>query len=85
MQDTQDEIEKIQNQLQKLKSPFKQLFVEKLEELELRRKLIFAYSKQDFQNIALYNKQLFGDFDDELLRISKEKVFALKEDNQKLL
>jgi hypothetical protein len=47
--------------------------------------LILAYSKQDFENIALYNKRLFGEFDEELLKIAKEKVFSLKEDNQKLL
>jgi|GEM_PF-459271 len=82
---TKEEILKIQEQLTKLKSPFKKFFVEKLEELELRRNLIFAYSKQDFENIAVYNKELFGDFDEDLLKISKEKVFSLKEDNQKLL
>lgn len=82
---TAHDIEKIQKQLQKFKSPFKQLFVEKLEELEDRRKLILAYTKQDFENIALYNKKLFGEFDEELLKIAKEKVFSLQEDNQKLL
>ncbi len=80
-----DEISKLQEQLNKLTSWFKKLFLEKLEELETRRNLILAYSKQDFDAIALYNRKLFGDFDDELLKISKEKVFALKEDNQKLL
>ncbi len=81
----QEEIQKLQRQLSKLKSPFTKLFIEKLEELELRRNLILAYSKQDFENIALYNRKLFGDFDDELLKISKENVFSTKEDNQKLL
>lgn len=85
LEETKEEIEKLQEQLQKFKSPFKQLFIEKLEELELRRNLILAYSKQDFENIALYNKKLFGDFNPELLAISKEKVFSAKEDNQKLL
>jgi hypothetical protein len=82
---TKEEITKLQEQLNKLQSKFKDLFLEKLEELELRRNLILAYSKQDFDNIALYNRKLFGEFDDELLKIAKEKVFALKEDNQKLL
>ena len=82
---TAKEIETLQAQLEKLKSPFKKLFVEKLEELELRRRLILAYTKQDFDNIALYNKELFGEFDDELLKIAKEKVFSLNEDNHKLL
>jgi len=80
-----EEIIKIQELLNKLQSPFIKFFLEKLEELEFRRNLILAYSKQDFDNIALYNKKLFGEFDDELLKIAKEKVFALKEDNQKIL
>jgi hypothetical protein len=80
-----EEISKLEIQLKKLKSPFAKLFLEKLEELELRRNLILAYSKQDFENIATYNKKLFGEFDDELLKVAKEKVFTLKEDNQKLL
>jgi len=71
---TAKEIEFLQIQLEKLKSPFKKLFGEKLEELELRRKLILAYTQQDFDNIALYNTKLFGEFDNELLKISKNKV-----------
>lgn len=80
-----EDIKKIQKQLSKLKSPFAQLFVEKLEELENRRNLILAYTKQDFENMILYNKKLFGEFDEELLKTAKEKIFALHEDNQKLL
>ncbi len=83
--ETKIEIEKLQKQLTKFKSPFARIFVEKLEELERRRCLILAYSKQDFENIALYNKKLFGEFDEELLRIAKEKVFSFNQDNQKLL
>lgn len=83
--ETKIAIDKLQKQLAKFKSPFAKIFVEKLEELEQRRCLILAYSKQDFKNIALYNKKLFGDFDEELLKISKEKVFSLNQDNQKLL
>ena len=82
---TKEEIIKLHEQLNKLKSPFIQLFLEKLEELESRRKLILAYTQQDFDQIALYNRKLFGDFDDELLKTAKEKVFTLKEDNEKLL
>lgn len=81
----QEEIQKLQRQLSKLKSPFTKLFIEKLEELELRRNLILAYSKQDFENIALYNRKIFGDFDDELLKASKEKIVSTRQDNQKLL
>ncbi len=82
---TKNEIIKIQEHLLKLKSPFTKIFLDKLEELETRRNLILAYTQQNFENIALYNKKLFGEFDDELLKIAKEKVLTLKEDNQKLL
>lgn len=80
-----EEISKLQEQLRKLQSPFIHLFLQKLEELELRRNLILAYSMQDFDAIALYNRKIFGDFDENLLKVSKEKVFAMKEDNQKSL
>ncbi|MEI7558140.1 MAG: hypothetical protein WCJ45_04920 [bacterium] len=56
---TKDEIFKLQEQLSKLTSPFIKLFLEKLEELELRRNLILAYSRQDFELIALYNDKIF--------------------------
>jgi hypothetical protein len=82
---TKQEIYKLQEQLKKLNSPFIKIFTEKLEELEIKRNLIFAYTQQDFNNIALYNRKLFGEFDDELLKIAKEKVFTIKADNQKLL
>ena len=83
--EAKNEIEKLQKQLTKLQSPFTTLFVDKLEELELRRNLILAYSKQDFENIALYNRKLFGEFDEELLKLTKEKVFSINNDNQQLL
>ena len=76
---TKDEIVKLQEQLNKLKSWFAKLFINKLEELELRRNLILAYSKQDFENIAAYNRKLFGEFDNELLKLSKEKVLDRNE------
>ena len=79
MIESEHEINKLQKQLSKLQSPFKQLFVEKLEELETRRKLILAYSNQDFENIALYNRELFGEFDDKLLKIAKEKILDRNE------
>lgn len=76
---TKNEIEKLGKQLLKLKSPFAKLFVEKLDELENRRNLILAYIRQDFDNIAIYNRKLFGEFDDELLKIAKEKVLDRNE------
>lgn len=76
---TKDEIFKLQEQLSKLTSPFIKLFLEKLEELELRRNLILAYSKQDFELIALYNDKIFWAFDDGLLKLAKEKVLDRNE------
>jgi len=76
---TKEEIIKLQEQLGKITSRFAKLFVDKLEELELRRNLILAYSKQDFEAIALYNRKLFGEFDSELLKTSKEKVLDRNE------
>lgn len=76
---TKDEIIKLQEQLVKLTSKFANLFLDKLEELELRRNLILAYSKQDFENISLYNRKLFGEFNEELLKTSKEKVLDRNE------
>lgn len=76
---TGQDIEKIQKQLQKFKSPFAKLFVEKLEELEYRRKLILAYTRQDFENIAIYNTKLFGEFDEKLMKIAKNKVLDRQE------
>lgn len=76
---TKEEIIKLQEQLGKLTSRFAKLFVDKLQELEIRRNLILAYSKQDFDAIALYNRKLFGEFDGELLKTSKEKVLDRNE------
>lgn len=59
-----------------LKSPFLQLFKEKLEELDHRTKLLKAYTNQDFSFIEKENIALFWSFDPELLKISKEKLFA---------
>lgn len=74
-----EEIHKLQAQLHKLKSKLIWLFFEKLEDIELRRNLILAYSKQDFEDIAIYNKKIFGEFDDDLLKTSKEKILDRQE------
>lgn len=76
---TKKELLKLQKHLKELESPFSQIFLQKLEELELRRNLILAYIQQNFENIALYNKKLFGEFDDGLLKIAKEKILDRNE------
>ena len=85
LQETKDEIKKIQEKTTKLQSPMKNLFLEKIDELFNKQNLLQAYIKQDFKNISLYNEKLFWWFDEKLLKTSKERVFSQKEDNQNLL
>ncbi|MFA5747980.1 MAG: tyrosine/phenylalanine carboxypeptidase domain-containing protein [Candidatus Absconditabacterales bacterium] len=59
-----------------IKSDFKKLFVEKVDELYDRLNLIKACKKQDFDNILKYNINIFGNFDNELLKTAKEKIFS---------
>jgi hypothetical protein len=56
-----------------LKSPLIKLFSEKLDELFIRLDLLRAYKHQDFAKIETGNRLLWGDFDEELIKISKEK------------
>lgn len=65
--------EEMQNSL--IKSDIKILFEEKIKELNYKYKLLDAYQKQDFKNIYKYNKSLYWEFNEELLEISKEKIF----------
>ncbi|MDD3262712.1 MAG: DUF1704 domain-containing protein [Candidatus Absconditabacteria bacterium] len=83
--ETKIELEKLQERTDKIQSPMKHLFLEKIDELLNKQNLLQAYIKQDFKNIALYNEKLFGGFDEDLLKLSKEKVFSQKENNQELL
>jgi hypothetical protein len=57
-----------------LKSPLVKLFDEKVDELFVRHQLLQAYSKQDFAGIEEGNRLLRGDFDEELVKLSKDKV-----------
>ena len=57
-----------------LKSPFANLRYNKLEEANTILKLIRAYSKQDYEKIAKGNKKLFGNFDKNLLKVSKQNA-----------
>ena len=58
-----------------IKSWIKKLFVEKLEEMELKLNLILSYKDQNYENIYKYNQQLFGKIDNALIKQSKEKIF----------
>ncbi len=55
-------------------SSFAQLFFDKLDEMSLKIKLIKAYKKQNFWLIDRYNRELFGEIDSVLLKLSKEKI-----------
>lgn len=72
-----------QNELNQLKddfkkahfaSPFAQLFKDKRDYLTIRRNLLSAYKKQDFDNIQKYNEQYFGTIDAQLLSLCKQKI-----------
>lgn len=82
---TNDEISKIKTKITKFKSPIKQLFLEKLEELNNKLLLIKAYSEQDLRNIEKYNIILFGDFNSELLSVAKDKIFSEDKENETAL
>jgi hypothetical protein len=57
-----------------LKSPLVKLFDEKVDELLIRHQLLKAYGKQDFAEIEKGNQRLRGDFDEDLIKLSKEKI-----------
>jgi hypothetical protein len=57
-----------------LKSPLIKLFDEKIDELFIRRDLLEAYKHQNFAKIEKGNRLLWGDFDADLVKISKEKT-----------
>lgn len=73
----ENEFRNFEESLQKsyFKSPLLNLFREKIEELSHKMKLLRAYSIQDFETIKKENIALFGDLNDKLLKISKEKIF----------
>lgn len=85
IQETKNELEKLQEKTEKFQSPIKHLFLEKIDELWNKQNLLEAYIKQDHKNISIYNEKLFWEFHEELLKISKEKVFSQKENNQDVL
>lgn len=70
------ELKKFREQLESsyLKSPVLQLFKDKAEELSHKASLLQAYTQQDFTTIEKENIALFGAFDPEALKRSKEKI-----------
>lgn len=81
LKELEDEIILLKNSYFKewfeFKSEFSKLFSEKLDELEVKIKLIRAYKDQDFAKINKYNVKLFWDIDDELLELSEKKSSIL--------
>jgi hypothetical protein len=69
-----DDLRKVKIKTVKLESPMKQFFLEKIDELTNRLLLIKAYKEQNFKDIETYNEKLFGAFDDNASKISKEKI-----------
>jgi hypothetical protein len=58
-----------------LQSTFAQLFKKKIEEVIVKNELIRAYKNQDFEMIYKGNLELFGEFDEALVKMSREKLF----------
>ena len=62
-----------------LKSPLVRLFSEKVEELVIRHQLLEAYVQQDIARIDEGNRLLWGDFDEELVKLSREKIGEMED------
>lgn len=82
---TADEIKKIGNRISKLESPMKQLFLEKIEELNNKLLLIKAYREQDFKEIEKYNNLIFWEFNPELISAAKDRIFWEEGENESTL
>lgn len=50
------------------------LFRDKIQEIESRKKLILAFQNNDYQGIAEANRELYGEFDGEMLELSTKKI-----------
>lgn len=73
----QDEINELNNKYrikEQIESSFANIFFDKLDELQIKINLIKAYKKQNFWQIDHYNKILFGEIDNNLLALSKQKI-----------
>lgn len=57
-----------------LQSRFAILFKEKIQEVIIKNNLIRAYKAQNFDDIEQYNIELFDQFDENLLSLSREKI-----------
>lgn len=57
-----------------IKKDISYLFSEKLDELEVKKDLLRAYSNQDFAAIDKYNSLLFWDIEPQLVELSKRKL-----------
>lgn len=67
-----------------LQSTFAQLFKKKIEEVIVKNELIRAYKNQDFEMIYKGNLELFGEFDEALVKMSREKLFDFEWDRKHL-
>lgn len=58
-----------------LKSNFAWLFEEKINELEIVLNLINSYKREKYSDILKYNEMLYWKMEDEILQLSKQKIF----------
>jgi len=82
---TNDELKKIKIKISKFESPIKQLFLEKIDELNNKLLLIKAYREQDLKDIETYNNILFWEVDTEILSLAKDKIFSEDSENEAAL
>ncbi len=68
-----------------LKSNFAKLYEEKIKEWLIKVDMIKAYKKQKFDEIFECNKAMFGDIDQELLDLAKNKIFFEESSDPELL
>jgi len=61
------------------------LFLEKIQDLLFRTNLIKAYKTKNYKNILLYNEKLFGKINNNLLKLSKSKIFEWEPEDRSLL
>jgi len=68
------------------KSEIIHLFREKFEEIKVKFLLAKAYKEQKFNDIEKYNKLMYGDMDEDIYNISREKtLLSSRDDNKELL
>lgn len=77
----------LQNKLSKnsYNENFSRLFDSKIEELLYRINLIRAYKKESYDDVLIYNEKIYWKLDEQLINMSKNKIFEWKLEDKSLL